>query len=162
MASSTITIRQITDADRDDLVRLFEEHNRPETTRHFHPFPLTARTADLICGGAGKDRYYIARCGRAVIGFCMLRGWEEGFEIPSFGVLVDRRHRKQGYGRRMLEFALDQALQLNCSRVRLSVLASNAAAVRLYAAAGFRETARETMVAAGEPDAKITMLRELQ
>jgi RimJ/RimL family protein N-acetyltransferase len=39
----------------------------------------------------------------------MLRGWDAGYEVPSFGVLVDVKHR----GRAFMRIALDVA-KLTC------------------------------------------------
>ena len=154
-------IHQVQATDEERLARFFERNNRPETTKYFQPFPLSAQTACRVVRVAHKDRYYIATRQEELIGFCMLRGWEEGFTIPNFGVLVDYEHQRQGVGRQMTEFALQEARTLNCSSVRLSVHASNTAALRLYLSQGFREVIRESVMVAGERDSKIVMLKDL-
>jgi ribosomal protein S18 acetylase RimI-like enzyme len=92
----------------------------------------------------------------------MLRGWDEVFAIPSLGVFMDYRHHGLGLGRRLTEFALNEARNLNCSAIRLSVYASNKHAKRLYDALGFREIDREPTVVAGRPDIKIIMVKDLE
>ena len=92
----------------------------------------------------------------------MLRGWDEGFQIPSFGIIVDYRYHGLGLGRRMTEFAIEEARRLNCSRVRLSVYESNDRALCLYRSLGFEEISREAVVVHGSPDIKIVMVKGLE
>lgn len=156
------TIRQVQDTDYEALARFFEENNRPEITRHFHPFPLTSQTAFQIACTSHLDRYYIAIWNEHIVGLCMLRGWDEGFEIPSFGVFVDYRCQGLGMGRQMTEFAIAEARKMGCHTIRLSVYASNTRATRLYESLGFREISREPVLVAEEPDEKIIMIKELK
>jgi ribosomal protein S18 acetylase RimI-like enzyme len=141
----------------DALARFFGENDRAETTAYFHPFPLTALTAKRITHGTHKDRYYVAITGTEVVGLAMLRGWDEGYEIPSFGVVVDYRVHRQGLGRRLTEYAIAEARKLGCSAVRLSVWESNTDAVRLYKSLGFVELERVHMTRAQESDFRLVM-----
>ncbi len=162
MRDLEITIRQVQETDYEDLARFFRDNNRPEITKHFHPFPLNAQTAYNIVHTSHLDRYYIAICNSRIVGLCMLRGWDEGFDIPSFGVLVDYRYHGVGIGRQLTEFAISEARKLNCSAIRLSVYESNERAKRLYETLGFREIDREPAVVAGQPDVKIIMMKDLE
>jgi len=92
----------------------------------------------------------------------MLRGWDEGFEIPSFGILIDHHYRGLGLGKQIAEFGISEARDLGCPGIRLSVYASNVQAVKLYLSLGYRETTRECCVLAGEREEKIVMLRPLR
>lgn len=155
------TIRQIQISDYEELIRFFEENNRAEITKRFHPFPLTPQTVYQITRASHLDRYYSAIWDGRIVGLCMLRGWDEGFDIPSFGVFVDYRCHGLGLGRLMTEFALDEARKLDCSTIRLSVYESNTNALNLYRAIGFREISREHLVLAGQADTKIIMIKDL-
>lgn len=157
-----ITIRQVQDTDYEALARFFEENNRPEITRHFHPFPLDSQTAYQIVCTNHLDRHYIASWNGQIIGLCMLRGWDEGFEMPSFGVFVDYRHHGLGLGRQMTEFAIAESRKLGYHSIRLSVYTSNEVALRLYASLDFREMGRELVFVAGESDIKLTMVKDLK
>lgn len=158
----TATIRQVHDTDYEALARFFEENNKSEITRQFHPFPLSSQTAHQIACTSYLDRYYIAIWDEHIVGFCMLRGWDEGFEIPSFGIIVDYRHHKHNLGRQMTEFAISEARNLGCQSVRLSVYASNVRAMSFYLSLGFREISHESCVVAGESDEKIIMVKDLK
>ncbi len=156
-----ITVRPIGVDDFPTLSRFFADNNVLSITRKFYPFPLTGQTAFEITQKSHKDRYYLAFMGETVVGLAMLRGWDEGYEVPSFGVLVDRRFHNRGIGKKLTRFALAEAKILGCRKVRLSVLASNASALHIYASLGFKETDRTTALARGEAETKIVMEKEL-
>jgi ribosomal-protein-alanine N-acetyltransferase len=56
-------------------------------------------------------------------------------------IAVDAQYRKQGIGRQLLNALLNQSRQHNISRVFLEVRNSNQAAIALYKAAGFIQSA---------------------
>jgi ribosomal protein S18 acetylase RimI-like enzyme len=143
------------------LADLFERNAELETSGVFHPFPLTAASARRIALGERSDLYFGAQRRDELIGMAMLRGWDEGYEVPSFGIMVDRAHRGRSVGRRLTELTMEQARAHGCPRVRLSVYASNAAARRLYERLGFAEIERTPMKVAGRDDERIVMMLEL-
>lgn len=157
-----LMIRLVQKGDHERLAWSFAENNRPEVTTFFHPFPLNREMAYQIAETSHDDRYYVALLQEEIVGFCMLRGWDAGFEIPSFGVFVDHRYQGCGIGRQMTEFAVVEAKRLVCPGIRLSVYASNERALRLYMALGFCEISREPVSRMGEQDEKIIMVRELR
>lgn len=117
-----------------------ERNNVPEITRHFNPFPLTHKSAENICCGSHRDRYYIAIMNGDIVGMCMLRGWDQGFDTPSFGVMVDMSHHGKGIGRVLTCYAIDQAQALGCPSIRLTVHKDNPSAIHLYHSLGFKES----------------------
>jgi len=157
----TVEIRRVGRSDFEKLVAFLEWANRPEVTRYFHPFPLDGETACRIACTDHQDRYYVAVWNKQIIGLCMLRGWDEGYNIPSFGILTDCDHRIPRLSRRLTEFAVSEAKKLGCRSIRLSVYESNSKAMRLFTSIGFREVSRQPVVLAGEPDYKIIMMKEL-
>ena len=162
MEEHSVTLRQVRYIDCEDLGRFLEENSRPEVTRHFHPFPLSRQTACLIAHTEHLDKYYIAFKGERIVGLCMLRGWDEGYKIPSFGILVDYRCKALGLGRRMTEFAIAKARELGCPSIRLSVYSSNTYAIGLYRSLGFKEISNEPVKVNGEQDVKIIMIKEFK
>jgi ribosomal protein S18 acetylase RimI-like enzyme len=156
-----IVIRAVERADYEQLTRFFAENNVTQVTRHFKPFPLDSGTAYHIACARHLDRYYVALAGERVVGLSMLRGWDDGYQTPSFGLIVDVIVHACGVGKRMTEYAIAEAKRIGCHRVRLSVYASNPIAIKLYSSLGFVEHAREAVVVMGEPDEKITMFKEL-
>ena len=137
-----VTIRQIQDIDYEDLARFFEKNNVPEITKYFHPFPLNSQTAHEITCASHLDRYYIAILDDQIAGFCMLRGWDEGYQIPSLGLFVAKNQQGLGLGKQMVKFCLQEANKLDCHSIRLSVYETNITAVSLYRSFGFTEKNR--------------------
>jgi [ribosomal protein S18]-alanine N-acetyltransferase len=156
------TIRPVEYADYEALAVFFENNNRPEVTRYFHPFPLNAQTAYKIACTPHLDYYYVAIISSRIVGLFMLRGWDDGFEIPSFGIVVDYRQRGFGLGRKLTEFAIREARKMGCHKIRLSTYASNVNSVRLYMSLGFAEVSRESVLMNEEQDVKIVMTKDLK
>lgn len=142
------------------LSALFERNSIPAVTETFDPFPLTAAEARRIALEPRQDDYYTVARGKDLLGLSMLRGFDEGYEIPSFGIFIDRASQSRGVGRRLTAWTIDQARLRGCPAVRLSVYADNAAARSLYASLGFHEQERQVVERAGRPVEKIVMCLE--
>jgi [ribosomal protein S18]-alanine N-acetyltransferase len=156
-----ILFRELGETDVKTLAVFFEGNNLPAVVRNFNPFPLSSNTAQTLLAATHLDRFYGAFDGDRMAAFAMLRGWDEGYQVPSFGLLVDRDRQGRGIGRRMLEWTIAQAFALGCERIRLSVYASNLAAIHLYTAAGFAEIRREPVRVDGGADQTIVMFKDL-
>ena len=154
-------LRALGQTDREALARFLERNDVPAVTRHFHPFEMTAESADELTLHAGEDWYFGAFVRGKLVGISMLRGWNEGFDVPSFGVVVDSEWQGQGIGSLLTDFTLDRAPWLGSARVRLSVYASNERAHRMYLSRGFDEVEREPVSRNGDADERIVMIKEL-
>jgi GNAT superfamily N-acetyltransferase len=156
-----VGFREIGPDDFEDLARFLEENNVPAVVRTFNPFPMDSETARRIALLPRRDRYYGAFLGVRLAGLSMLRGWDEGYSVPSFGIMVDHRFQGMGVGARLLDYTLGEAGRLGCGRVRLSVFASNRRALDLYLSRGFVETERAPVLLSGEPDERVVMFKEI-
>jgi ribosomal protein S18 acetylase RimI-like enzyme len=145
------------------LEELFERNAITTVTSMFDPFELSAERARAIATGTQRDRYYVAVRGARLIGFSMLRGFDDGFEVPSFGIFVDHESQGLGLGRRLTAWTIEQARRLACPAVRLSLYASNERAFSLYRSLGFIERERQpTLDGGGHAAVKIVMLLNLE
>ena len=89
-------------------------------------------------GGADrKDLYCAAFLGDRLVGYGMLRGWDEGYSVPSFGVAVGATYRGRGIGRDLLLYAIDYARKRGASTMMLKVHLDNPGARHLYESEGF-------------------------
>ena len=147
-------IRELEAMDDRALAAFFSENDTPAIITTFHPFPLDASNAHRICALPRKDRYFASFENNAILGFAMLRGWDEGFSTPSFGILVHHKHHGRGIGKALTDHALALAREMNAPRIRLTVHRDNARAVRLYERVGF--SAAETL-----DDGRLVMFAEL-
>jgi ribosomal-protein-alanine N-acetyltransferase len=106
--------------------------------RWFHPHPFTAEEAARLCVYEGRDLYYAAASQDAVLAYGMLRGWDEGYEIPSLGVAVHPDARGMGLARAFMGFLHAAAACRGARRIRLKVYPGNAPARRLYEGLGYQ------------------------
>jgi ribosomal protein S18 acetylase RimI-like enzyme len=120
------------------LARLFEALEAAGDDRHFRPHPLTRREAERICHYRGLDEYRVALVDAVVVGYGMLRGWDEGFEAPSLGIAVHPDHRHQGIGRALMAALHCIAVERGAASVRLRVHPNNRDAIALYRSVGYR------------------------
>lgn len=81
----------------------------PQYVRFFYAFGFDEEEVRRVLAERRKDIYSGMFWRGELAGFFMLRGWDAGYEVPSFGVLVDVKHR----GRAFMRIALDVA-RLTC------------------------------------------------
>jgi len=116
---------------------LFEKD--AETMRFFHPHPFDPTVARRICEANGRDVWLGAFDGERMIGYAMLRGWDEGHEVPSFGIAVAREHQGQGAGRALFAATVDIVRQQGGGKMMLKVHPENRLARAWYRRLGFQE-----------------------
>jgi ribosomal-protein-alanine N-acetyltransferase len=104
----------------------------------FHPHPLTAEQARRLSCYAGKDSYYLIVEDGEVVGYGMLRGWDEGYTNPTLGIAIAPSQRGTGLASAFVEFLHGEARRRGAKRVLLKVYSNNVAAIRLYKRIGYR------------------------
>ena len=133
------TFPPLTAADAPALAGLLAGE-RKEYLAHFHPFSFDAATLAAILGAAREDRYWAIHTNGTLAGFCMLRGWDEGYSRPSFGVLVAEAFAGRGLAREALAFCTEHCRARAVETLMLTVHPENLRARRAYEAAGFVRT----------------------
>lgn len=165
MRSKSIESTKINQLGHEDLIllsRFFFDNNRPDITRNFHPFDLSEKTAKIITCTIHLDNYFGAFCKNRIIGFGMLRGWDDGFDVPSLGILVDHLHQRKGIGRLLTNYAISLAKSKRCKKIRLSVYEDNFPAMALYSSIGFSELERKKIQINDETRNEIIMEMQLK
>lgn len=124
---------------------LVAAHDHAPTAELFHPHPLTREFAAELCGklSAIKDRYFALFVGDRVAGYAMLRGWDEGYKVPSFGICVHPALQNAGVGHLLTTFGIDESKRAGAEKVRLTVYKRNERAAHLYAKYGFVFTEKD-------------------
>jgi ribosomal-protein-alanine N-acetyltransferase len=105
--------------------------------RWFHPHALSAEEAARLCTYQGRDLYYAAAHDGAVLAYGLLRGWDEGYQVPSLGIAIHPDARGLGLARAFMAFLHSAASLKGASRVRLKVYPDNSPARRLYESLGY-------------------------
>jgi [ribosomal protein S18]-alanine N-acetyltransferase len=104
----------------------------------FHPHPFSVAYLRELSTSDKRDTYLVALWGKQVVAYGMLRGWDEGYKVPSLGLAVHPDFRKQSLGRMMM-LVLQAAARLRGARqIRLKVYKSNVGARKLYKSLGYR------------------------
>jgi len=103
----------------------------------FHPHPMTDAEAGRICAYAGRDLYYVACTSRRVLAYGLLRGWDEGYAIPSLGIAIAPEARGSGLARPFMTFLHAAAKRRGATQIRLTVYSDNVRAVELYRRLGY-------------------------
>lgn len=106
----------------------------------FHPHDFTDAAACEIISLAmeGIDEYWVGLENGSVVAYGMLRGWREGYEIPSLGLAVSSNRRGMGLGKTMAVHLHGIAQARGANLVRLTVDRGNQSAVALYTSLGYQ------------------------
>lgn len=83
----------------------FMRSQPPEYLRFFYAFGKDESEISRMLSTVKTDVYAGVFWQENLAGIFMLRGWDEGYEIPSFGVLIAEKYR----GKAMLTLTVDAA-----------------------------------------------------
>ena len=135
-----LRIRLAHEGDLEALVRLaaaFREH-----LQQFMPSDADFRTAiALLLKDAGTEFVLACRGEGTSLGYVQLRyrysAWTSALSAELEDVFVIREARRQGVGRRLVEFAIARAVAWGCRTAGLNTNERNAQALALYRELGF-------------------------
>lgn len=143
MISPAATFRRLTAADAPLLEEFFRGLVGSGSDVTFHPHAFDPPTAAWICGHAAGDttacdEYHAVLEGERIVAYGMLRGWSEGYAIPSLGIAVLPECRGRGLAHRLMHHLHGVATDRGATAIRLKVYRTNTAAIRLYESLGYR------------------------
>lgn len=108
-----------------------------EYSKYFIPFSFDLLSVSKVLSQAIKDRYYGIYIGGKIAGFFMLRGFDQGYQIPAYGVWIAPQYGGKG----LAELTLKQAVAIcrvnGIETLMLKVHPENVIAKRLYERNGF-------------------------
>lgn len=139
MSNKEIRIFELVAHDSQQLSRMLLS-GRAEYGQYFHPFPFTASALSQRLSAARLDRYWGIRCGDRLSGFFMLRGWDEGYDRPAFGVYIAEEFADLGLSKLALQYSLTWCRLNDVSAVMIKVHPDNTHVRRVYEQAGFKFT----------------------
>lgn len=116
---------------------LYEFFEKIKEDVNFHPHPFTAEYANFICNYSGRDVYVMAAEKESILCYGMLRGWDDGFEVPSLGIVVSPEYRGRGIGKMMMTHLHEEASMRGAKKIRLKVYPNNQRAISLYKSLGY-------------------------
>lgn len=119
------------------LTEFFRLIDRPEIKEVFHPHDFTSSEAQRLCHYQGKDEYYLILRDQTVLGYGLLRGWDEGYEIPSLGICIHPQMKGKGLGLALMHHLVAAARVRGAPSMILKVKKDNREAIKLYLKLGF-------------------------
>ena len=138
-----LSIEKPTISHRESLATFFGKLRAEGVERFFKPHPLDDENAATVCGYQGKDLYYVAILSGEILAYGMLRGWDQGYDIPSLGIALLPDQRGSRLARTMMEFLHTAAQTHGAFKVRLRVHDQNRPAIQLYRNLGYNLAASE-------------------
>ncbi len=110
--------------------------------RFFHPFAFDASTVRRQLQRAAKDVFFGVEIASAstqeLAGFYMMRGLDEGYPNPMYGVFVSLPFCCKGLARLTLDHAISFCKLNHYEQILLKVDPRNVRAKKLYESCGFR------------------------
>lgn len=114
----------------------------PDYVGFFRPFEFSAEVIERIVWRRAKDQWFMIEIERdgalQPAGFYTLRGLDEGFADPMYGVFIAEEFSGHGLARLTLSHAESMCRLNGWSNLLLKVDPANTRAFALYEAVGFR------------------------
>jgi [ribosomal protein S18]-alanine N-acetyltransferase len=132
-----IEFRQFSRTWQPALASFFRALEENGDTQHFHPHPFSEDFLEKLSRYQGKDLYYVAVERNNVLAYGLLRGWDEGYAVPSLGIALLPNVRGTGLGKAFMHFLHVAARRKGALRIRLKVYPDNTRAVELYRGFGY-------------------------
>ena len=136
---SELTIRTLELADTPTLSRLLTA-DAEDYQRYFAPFDTSAESLSGILAAARRDRYWGIVVDGKLVGLIMLRGFDEGYRVPAFGVFIAQAYSGKRLAKLALGYAEAWSRLSGCEAIMLSVHPDNVRARLAYERDGFQFT----------------------
>jgi GNAT superfamily N-acetyltransferase len=135
------------------LTSFFVDVAKDDYARYYHPYSLTPESAEELCALSGEDLHYVLIDSQTILGHGMLRGWDEGYSVPSLGIVIHPDAAHKGLGSMFVRFLHSAAWAKGCTKIRLAVYKDNVPALKMYKKLGY------TFVSKNEKELVGTLLK---
>ena len=136
MIPSSLEIKRLTVDKSKELANLLQSSEK-EYSQYFIPFTFEIETISGILSKAIKDQFYGIYVDKNLVGFYMLRGFDDGFEIPSYGAWIAKKFSSKGISKLTLHHAITFCKTNNIKKLMLKVHPDNLIAKKIYEDFGF-------------------------
>ena len=136
IAALDFRVEPLTPRQADQVSTLLSQADR-EYISFFHPFEFSQSAVAEVLRQAEKDKFWGIYIGFNLVNLFMLRGLDQGFSVPSFGVFTDQIYSGLGLAGLALRLVEVYCRLNNLEAVCLSVHADNRRAFDLYRDNGF-------------------------
>lgn len=134
--TSDFHVEKLTVNDAEDLSAMILGDTK-KYREHFIPFSFEVGELQKRLASAINDQYWGIRVGGTLACLFMLRGFDDGYERPAFGVYVTEKFAGAGLASLALQYAVTWAKLRSTGSMMLKVHPDNTAAKTVYEKAGF-------------------------
>ena len=132
----TLEIKRLKIDHSKELSELLQSADK-DYTQYFIPFAFESETILKILSNVIKDQYYGIFIENNLVGFYMLRGFDEGYDIPSYGVWISKDYSSKGISKLTLQHAISFCKINSIKKLILKVHPDNIIAKNIYESFGF-------------------------
>ena len=108
-------------------------------TKYFVPFSFEEDSIKKIISDAVNDKYFGIFINDDLAGFYMLRGFDQGYEVPSYGVWISDKFSGLGLSKLTLQHAISFCKLNGLKKILLKVHPENTIAKNIYENFGFKQ-----------------------
>lgn len=131
-----LLVSRLSPADTTTLSMLLTSDEN-EYRQYFIPFASDIKSLEERLDSVREDRYWGMWFESTLAGFFMLRGFDEGYQRPSFGVYIARAYSGKGLSRLALDYSMSWCRMNHIGVMMLKVHPDNRYARITYENAGF-------------------------
>jgi RimJ/RimL family protein N-acetyltransferase len=122
-----------------ELSDLLQNENS-EYSKYFIPFEFDIQTISNKIKNLNRDSFWGIYVNDKIVGLYMLRGFDEGYEIPSYGVWISKEFAGKGLSKLTLQHAISYCRINLIKEIMLKVHPENLIAKKIYEDFGFIKT----------------------
>lgn len=123
--------------------------------KYFHPFELKLSYIANMLKKKKKDCYWGIYIDKNLAGMFMLRGFNEGYKRPSFGLYIGKKYMGKGLGKFALYYAMTWCRINRIKSMMLKTYDENKVAKKLYIDNGFILIRRDDKTGMGTYEKKL-------
>ena len=138
----SIEIKIITANNAKELSDLLSSE-KSDYSKYFIPFDFGQHSIHSLLKKSIADKYYGIFVDRGLSGFYMLRGIDEGFSVPAYGVFISKKYSGLGLAKLTLYHAYSVCKTNNIKEMMLKVHPENTYAKKMYEDFGFKFSGKD-------------------
>ncbi len=139
MITSALEIKRLNINQSEELANLLIGSEK-KYSQYFIPFSFDLETISEVLSKAIKDQIYGIYVEDNLVGFYMLRGFDEGYSVPSYGVWISKKYSNKGLSTFTLQHAISFCKLNSIRKIMLKVHPDNITAKHIYEKYGFKQT----------------------
>lgn len=139
MNLSSLEIKELTPEFAEILADQLAKEKK-DYLKYFIPFEFSAIPVKDILQQAKQDKYFGIFVNDKLAGFYMLRGFDAGYDVPSYGVWISSKFSNIGLSKLTLYHAFAFCKLNGIKTLMLKVHPENKVAKEMYESLGFKKT----------------------